>query len=226
MNNYSISSTDVSQYFKLTYLYMIMGIVVTGFSTFISAALVGQYVAQLFQSNWFFLILLVLQVGLALGVRGLAQSPNKMIAISGYLFFTIFEGVIISPFMIFASPTAIFAAFVSAAGLFGVMAIMGYTTKVDMSRFGGILLAATIAIIIASVVNLFLQSGMFNLIISVITILVFAVWTAYDNQHLRVAFESVEDEYANGIAVMGAFNLYLDFLNMFINLLSIFSNRD
>jgi len=110
--------------------------------------------------------------------------------------------------------------------LFGIMAMLGYTTKIDMSRFGGILLAATFALLLAMIVNMFIGSGVFGYVLSIIAVIVFAIWTAYDNQKLRISFENADERDANSIAVMGAFNLYLDFLNMFINLVRIFSNNN
>lgn len=219
-------SLDVSKYFKLTYLYMVLGIVTTGVGSVIGGMFFGSLVAKLFQSNIALLGLIAVQIALVFVVARLSESQNKAIALSGYLGFTVFEGLILSPVLLFTNPKTLIAAFVSTVGLFGIMAILGYTTKIDMSRFGGILLAATFALTLAMIVNVFIGSGLFGYIVSGIAVIVFALWTAYDNQKLRISFENADETNANSIAVMGAFNLYLDFLNMFLNLLRIFSGNN
>ena len=226
MDNTYRHSLDVSKYFKLTYLYMVLGIVTTGIGSVIGGVFFGSLVDKLFQSNIALLGLLVVQIALVFVVTRLAESRNKAIALSGYLGFTVFEGLILSPVLLFTNPKILIAAFVSTAGLFGIMAILGYTTKIDMSRFGGILLAATCALFLAMIVNVFIGSGVFGYVVSIISVIVFSLWTAYDNQKLRISFENVDETNANSIAVMGAFNLYLDFLNMFLSLLRIFSGND
>ena len=219
-------SLDVSKYFKLTYLYMVLGIVTTGVGSIIGGMFFGSLVAKLFQSNIALLGLIAVQIALVFVVARLAESRNKAIALSGYLGFTVFEGLILSPVLLFTNPKTLIAAFVSTVGLFGIMAILGYTTKIDMSRFGGILLAATFALTLAMIVNVFIGSGLFGYVVSGIAVIVFALWTAYDNQKLRISFETADETNANSIAVMGAFNLYLDFLNMFLSLLRIFSGNN
>mgnify|MGYP004700731073 CR=1 FL=1 len=226
MNNTYSRSIDVSKYFKLTYLYMVLGIVTTGIGSVIGGLFLEPLMVQLFQSNIAWIGLIVVQFALIFVVARLAESQNKAIALSGYLGFTVFEGLIISPLLLFTDPKTLLAAFVSTAGLFGIMAMLGYATKIDMSRFGGILLAATFALLLAMIINMFIGSGVFGYIVSIIAVIVFAIWTAYDNQKLRISFESADETNANSIAVMGAFDLYLDFLNMFINLVRIFSNNN
>ncbi len=223
MDNTDSRSVDVSKYFKLTYLYMVLGIVTTGIGSVIGGVFFRSLLDKLFQSNIALLGLIAVQIALVFVVARLAESQNKAIALSGYLGFTVFEGLILSPVLLITNPKTLIAAFVSTVGLFGIMAILGYTTKIDMSRFGGILLAATFALFLAMIVNVFIGSGVFGYVFSIIAVIVFSLWTAYDNQKLRIAFENADETNAHSIAVMGAFNLYIDFLNMFLNLLEIFS---
>lgn len=226
MDNTDSRSVDVSKYFKLTYLYMVLGIVTTGIGSVIGGVFFRSLLDKLFQSNIALLGLIAVQIALVFVVARLAESQNKAIALSGYLGFTVFEGLILSPVLLITNPKTLIAAFVSTVGLFGIMAILGYTTKIDMSRFGGILLAATFALFLAMIVNVFIGSGLFGYVFSIIAVIVFSLWTAYDNQKLRISFENADETNANSIAVMGAFNLYIDFLNMFLNLLKIFSGNN
>jgi FtsH-binding integral membrane protein len=118
--------------------------------------------------------------------------------------------------------------FFIAAGLFGAMAFIGYTTKTDLTKFGGILMMAVIGIVIASVVNMFMKSSQMDYIISCVGVLVFTGLTAYDVQKIKrigagVEFGTAE---ASKLALMGALSLYLDFVNLFMFLLRVFARRD
>lgn len=114
------------------------------------------------------------------------------------------------------------------AGLFGAMAFIGYTTKTDLTKFGGILMMAVIGLVIASLVNMFMKSSQMDYIISCVGVLVFTGLTAYDVQKIKrigagVEFGTAE---ASKLALMGALSLYLDFVNLFMFLLRVFARRD
>ena len=117
--------------------------------------------------------------------------------------------------------------FVTAAA-FGALSLYGYTTKKDLSGWGSFLIMGVIGIIIAALVNLFLQSSALQFAISVIGVLVFAGLTAYDTQRIKDGYyEVMGDATATAkAAIMGALNLYLDFINMFTMLLQLFGNRE
>ena len=124
-----------------------------------------------------------------------------------------------------AYTTSVF--FITAA-TFGAMAAYGYFTKSDLSSWGKILFMALIGIIIATIVNIFLNSSMLNMIVSYAGVLIFVGLTAYDTQKTkeRLSMADSADETAQKIALMGALSLYLDFINLFIYLLRIFGSRD
>jgi len=117
---------------------------------------------------------------------------------------------------------SIVSAFMGAAVLFGVMSFYGYFTKKDLSGFGSFLLVGLIAIIIASIINIFIGSTLFQMVISSIGVLVFLGLTAYDTQRIR---EMVSRENDGKAEVMGALSLYLDFINLFLMLLQLFGQR-
>ena len=114
------------------------------------------------------------------------------------------------------------------AGLFGAMAFIGYTTKTDLTKFGGILMMALIGIVIASLVNRFMKSSQMDYIISCVGVLVFTGLTAYDVQKIKRIGAGVEfgTSEASKLALMGALSLYLDFVNLFMFLLRVFARRD
>ena len=109
---------------------------------------------------------------------------------------------------------------------FGAMSIYGYTTERDLTKLGSFLMMGLIGIIIAMVVNIFLQSTMMQFIISIVGVLIFTGLTAYDTQTLKEMYvEGENGETQVKKAIMGALKLYLDFLNLFIMLLMLLGNR-
>ena len=111
--------------------------------------------------------------------------------------------------------------------MFGFMAVLGYTTKTDLTKFGSIMMMGLVGIIIASVVNIFMQSSQMDYIISFIGVLVFTGLTAYDVQKLKRIGSSAEADSENmrKMTIFGALTLYLDFINLFLFLLRFFGNR-
>ncbi len=122
---------------------------------------------------------------------------------------------------------SIYLTFAIAAGMFGIMAVAGYTTKTDLTKFGSLMIMGLIGIIIASVVNYFMKSGTMDYIISFLGVLIFTGLTAYDVQKLkRIGSGSMYgDENYKKLMIMGALTLYLDFINLFLFLLRFFGNR-
>jgi len=132
-----------------------------------------------------------------------------------------------SIFLVFTGQSITQVFFVTAAA-FGALSLYGYTTKKDLSGWGSFLIMGVIGIVIAALVNLFLQSSALQFAISVIGVLVFAGLTAYDTQQIKDNYYAVMDDAtaaAKG-AIMGALNLYLDFINMFVSMLQLFGNRE
>ncbi|MBL4706820.1 MAG: Bax inhibitor-1/YccA family protein [Flavobacteriales bacterium] len=155
---------------------------------------------------------------------------NKLSSFTLLLLFIVYAAVMgVSFSFIFLAYTAssIASTFFITSATFGVMAVLGYTTKQDLTKFGSILFMALIGIIIASVVNMFMGSELMDYIISCVGVLVFTGLTAYDVQKLKRIGSGVEfgSESANKLAIMGALNLYLDFVNLFLMLLRLFGDR-
>ncbi len=129
-------------------------------------------------------------------------------------------------FLVYAQ-VSIATTFVATAGAFGGLSLWGYTTKRDISAWGSFLFIGLFGIIIASLVNMFLHSEMMSFVVSIIGVLVFAGFTAYDTQKLKLGYYAIKDN-QNSLGVMtsyGALSLFLDFINMFLFLLRIFGGR-
>ena len=156
-----------------------------------------------------------------------SANINKMSvqkAVLCYVIYSILMGVSLS-FIFWTYTTAsIFKTFIISAGMFGVMAVVGYTTKTDLTKFGSFLFMALIGIIIASLVNFFMHSARLDYIISIAGVLIFTGLTAFDVQKIKEIGDSGinEGDMMAKLTILGALTLYLDFLNLFLYLLRIF----
>lgn len=157
-------------------------------------------------------------------------SFNRLSSFTLLLLFVVYSALMgMSLSFIFLAYTAssITSTFFITAGTFGAMAVLGYTTQQDLTKFGGILTMALIGIIIAMVVNMFIGSSTMDYIISILGVLIFTGLTAYDVQKLKRIGSGAEygTESTNKLAIMGALSLYLDFVNLFLFLLRLFGDR-
>jgi len=153
------------------------------------------------------------------------MSASAMVLV--FIIFSLLMGASLSFVFLAYTGASIAKTFVITSAMFGSMAVLGYTTKTDLSKFGSIMFMGLIGIIIASVVNMFMRSEMMDYIISFIGVLVFTGLTAYDVQKLKRIGSQVaaETESARKLTIMGALTLYLDFINLFLFLLRFFGNR-
>lgn len=160
----------------------------------------------------------------------LAARINKMSASAAQTTFWVYAGLVglsLAPILVVYTGVSVAKVFFMTAGMFGAMSLYGYTTKRDLSKMGSFLMMGLIGIIIAMVVNIFLQSSALSFAISVIGVLIFVGLTAFDTQKIKEMYNQLDDSEVMGKkAIMGALTLYLDFLNMFIFLLMLFGNRD
>lgn len=149
-------------------------------------------------------------------------------AMSGiYILYSLITGISLSFILMVYTGESIVKTFLITSAMFGSMAALGYTTKMDLTRFGSILYMFLIGAIIAMVVNFFMQSSGLAYIIDIAGVLIFTGLTAYDMQKIKNIGEnaSMEDESTKKMMLMGALSLYLDFINMFLFLLRLFGNR-
>ncbi|MBE5319670.1 Bax inhibitor-1/YccA family protein [Pedobacter sp. MR2016-19] len=171
-------------------------------------------------------------LGLVL-LMGFGLSRLSLPALIGvFVLYSLLTGVSLSFILLTYTSGSVVSCFAGAAGIFGIMAFMGYTTNIDLSKFGPILMVGVIGLVIASVINMFVQSEQFSLFMAFIGIAIFTALTAYDVQKIKRIGEGIE---ASGeqvlqieskkMAIVAALSLYLDFLNIFLFLLRIFGSR-
>ena len=154
---------------------------------------------------------------------------NKMSAAKAQTVFWIFAalmGLSLSWILLVYTKASIARVFFITSGTFGAMSIYGYTTKRDLTKLGSFLMMGLIGIIIASLVNIFMKSGLMYFVISILGVLIFVGLTAYDTQKIKNMYSASDTgELMGKKAVMGALTLYLDFINLFIMLLRLFGQR-
>ena len=149
-----------------------------------------------------------------------------------FLAYATINGISFSFILMAFTPGSVLGCFLSASAMFGVMAVMGYTTNQDLTKFGRILMMGVIGVLIAMVINYFLHSSQLDYIISIVGVMVFTALTAYDVQKLKRISEGLEyngqgvaTNDAKKMSILGALTLYLDFINIFLFLLRMFGNR-
>lgn len=212
---------------RKVYLWMTMALAITGFTAYGVATSPG--ILQTIYSNpavmWG---VIIAELILVLTVSGAINRLSLSVATLLFIVYSVLNGALLSSVFLVYTASSVATVFFITAGTFAAMALVGYTTKTDLSSMGKILLMALIGMIIATIVNLFVKSTGLELIISYIGVLVFVGLTAYDSQKIKQMLLQAPDasEGAQKVALLGALSLYLDFINLFLYLLRIFGRRD
>tara|TARA_Y100000589_G_scaffold95060_1_gene89767 strand:+ start:5703 stop:6284 length:582 start_codon:yes stop_codon:yes gene_type:complete len=167
-------------------------------------------------------------LGLVLLIGAGFQKFSVKTLLAIFLIYSTLTGISLSTIFSVYTTSSIASTFFISSLTFGVMALTGYTTKTDLTKMGSFLYMALIGIIIASLINWFMQSEQLDYIISIIGVLVFTGLTAYDVQKIKNIGSQVEQgsKSAQKLMIMGALTLYLDFINLFLMLLRLLGNRD
>ena len=210
------------------YLWMAMGLMVTAVVAVIVSS--SPFLLGLIFSSPIVLVgLIILELILVLAVSRVAMSVSSGAGLALFFVYAAVNGLTLSVIFLVYDLGSIGLAFITTAVTFGVMSVIGFTTKQDLSRWGGILLMALIGLIIASVVNIFLASSALDWVITYAGILIFMALTVYDTKRIKqmthaLALEG-ETNVIDRVAVMGALRLYLDFINLFLYILKLLGRR-
>lgn len=189
--------------------------------TFITAYYISinEYTFYKIFSGSGYLIFILLELGLVLFLSARVHKMNPNTAKIVFMLYSVVSGVTFSSIFIVYNLQSIIILFLSAAILFGIFALIGYFTRVNLDRLGTFLIMALVAVLICIIVNIFVGNNTFDIIISSICLIVFVLFTAYDIQKIKkLGSLSLSDN----AAIIGALELYLDFINIFISLLDIF----
>lgn len=213
---------------RKVYVWMTLALIITGVTAY-GVAHSEVLMSQMFESRRaVFMVLIIAELALVFGISRFINRLSLTTATLLFILYSALNGATLSVIFLAYSASVITKTFFITAGTFGTMALFGYFTKADLSGLGKILLMALVGIIIASIVNIFFfKSGMFDLIVSYIGVLVFVGLTAYDSQKIKQLLLRAEDadENAQKMALMGSLTLYLDFINLFLYLLRIFGRE-
>ena len=222
---------DVSAAFPVlmrkVYVWMTLALVITGFTAYGVATSPGILQA-IYTNQILFWGLIIAEFALVFGVTAAINKLSLTTATLMFILYSVINGALLSYIFLAYTASSIATVFFITAGTFGVMALIGYTTKTDLSSMGKILFMALIGMIIATVVNLFVKSNGLTTILSYVGVLIFVGLTAYDTQKIKNMLLEAPDagEGAQKVALLGALSLYLDFVNLFIYLLRIFGRRE
>lgn len=212
------------KYMLSIYNYMASGVLLTGIVA-LGAAATG--VAYAFASGPLMWVVALAPLGFILamnfGLNKMSQGTLQVLFWS----FAFVMGLSLSTIFLVYTGQSIASTFFATAGAFAGLSLFGYTTKKDLSGFGTFLVMGLFGLIIAMVLNFFLQSGTLALVISILGVLIFAGLTAWDTQRLKNDYQYLRGtEFMGKAVIMGATSLYLDFVNMFLFLLRFMGNRE
>lgn len=171
-------------------------------------------------------ILMLAEIGIVIYLSARLTKMSATAATLWFYMFAVLNGLMLAPIFLVYTMTSIAKTFFICAGTFGAMSVYGYFTKQDLTKVGSYLVYALIGLIIVSLVNLFTKSTTLEWIISGAGVLIFIGLTAWDTQTIKKMSENSPSEYAGHIATIGALNLYLDFINLFLYLLRFFGNKN
>ncbi|CAI8310701.1 Bax inhibitor-1/YccA family protein [Bacteroidota bacterium] len=218
--------TVEADFMQKVYLWMTFALTLTGFVAYRTTQ--SEFLLELiFSSSFGFIGLILAELALVFWISSGIQRMSSNMAIGLFLLYSVLNGMTLSVLLIAYTGASVASTFFITAGMFGAMSVYGYTTKQDLSSWGNLLFMALIGLILASVVNIYLQSSGLYWLINYIGVLVFVGLTAYDTQKIKqiAAQVIVESEEGRKVAILGALTLYLDFINMFIFMLRILGNR-
>ncbi|MCI6129825.1 Bax inhibitor-1/YccA family protein [Prevotella sp.] len=219
-------STAFPALMRKVFVWMTLALAITGLTAY-GVATSPTILSLIFSSKVTFFGLIIAEFALVFAISGAINRLSLSTATMLFILYSVINGATLSSIFFAFSVATISKVFFITAGTFGAMALVGYTTKTDLTSMGKLLFMALLGIIIASVVNMFVASSGLDLILSYVGVLVFVGLTAYDTQKIKQMCQAAPDasESSQKLALIGALSLYLDFINLFLYLLRIFGNN-
>jgi len=223
---FSQADEEIKAFIVKVYHWMTVGLVTTGAVAW-SMSQFPDVIHQLLNMRLLFYGLLIAELAAVVWLSGWVHQMSVTTASVVFFLYAAMNGVTISLIFLIYTKSTIFNAFFITAGTFGFMSVYGYVTKTDLGSLGNLCFMGLIGIILASVANWFIRSSQFDWIITYIAVLVFVGLTAYDTQKIKGMYvhanEGTEEETKE--AIFGALRLYLDFINLFLQILKIMGKR-
>ncbi len=214
------TGNGMNKFFTKVYLWMFVGLLISGGVAYYTAVT---------PSMWFFVakyygLILITELIVVILFSFLRKKVSPVMAVILFILYSGISGLTLSSIFLVYELDSIGMVFLSSALMFGLLAVYGYVTKQDLSSLGKILIFALLAIVIMSLINLFIGSSTFGIVVSIISVVVFLGLTAWDMQTLKAMYNyyASDEKELNKAAIYGALDLYLDFINIFLNLLNLF----
>ena len=208
---------------RKVFLWMTLGLLLT-FGTAYYVSTNENIIHSIISSSLYYVLIIVeLILVIVLSARIGKMSPQTARIL--FLLYSFVTGLTFSTIFIAFHISSIIYIFLTTAIVFGILGLIGYTTKVDLSKIGVYLFVGLIGVVICSIVNIFLGNNTFEIIISCLSLVVFLGFTAYDVQSIKnLSYEYGDND---SVAIIGALKLYLDFINIFLDLITLFGkSRD
>ncbi|MDG1238261.1 MAG: Bax inhibitor-1/YccA family protein [Flavobacteriales bacterium] len=231
-NNYTLSksrtttNTFVANVFSLMFTALIIsGLSAVWFATEGMKSYVINVEGGLTTLGW---VSMLSPIGLVMLIGFGFQKYSAKFLLGIFLLYSTLTGISLSTIFSIYTSSSIASTFFISSLTFGVMALTGYTTKTDLTKWGSLLFMGVIGIVIASIINMFLGSSLMHYLISIVGVLVFTGLTAYDVQKIKNIGSQIDEgsQTAQKLMIMGALTLYLDFINLFLMMLRLFGNRN
>ena len=211
---------------RKVYTWMTLALVLTGLTAYGVATSPGIMMA-LYSNSALMWGLVIAEFALVIGISAAINRLSLATATLMFVAYSVINGAMLSSIFMIYTAASIASVFFITAATFAVMALIGYTTKTDLTSVGKLLFMALIGLVIATIVNMFIGSSTLTMICSYVGVLIFVGLTAYDSQKIKNMLMQATDagESSQKLALLGALTLYLDFINLFIYLLRIFGDR-
>ena len=223
----TLSLEAVNTLFRKVYQYMALGLILTSLTAWLTASSPAM-IQMFFGSRAPMIIVALAELGLVFYLSATIAKHSASTSLLLFGLYSILNGITCSVILLVYTRESVYTAFLSTAGMFGVMSLYALYTKSDITSWGSFLRMGLFGLIIAMVINMFVGSSVAETVISVMGIIIFMGLTAYDTAKIKAIADSTginDDEAAGKVAVIGALSLYLDFINLFIYLIRLFGKR-
>ncbi len=214
---------DTKQIFSKMFMWLFLGLAITfGMGYAIQG---NEPLLNTLFSNGSYFIIWIVQIVLAIVLSARIHKMSPVVASVLYILYTALTGLTFASIFILYDLTSIIYVFLATAGVLLIFGILGYKTKIDLTKISTYLMMGILGIIILSLISIFVKSLALNLGITILSLVIFMAYIAFDIQMIKRKFYMVSSD--ESLAILGAFQLYLDFINIFLDLLSLFGkNRD
>ncbi|MCX4364380.1 MAG: Bax inhibitor-1/YccA family protein [Bacilli bacterium] len=210
-----------NSFYSKVFGWLFVGILVT----FVSAYLVSNSydILDLIFNKSGYWVVIIAQFGLCIFLSARIHKMSQTTAIISYVLYTLLTGVTLSSLLLIFEMGSIIFVFLATALVFGIFALIGAKTKMNLASYGTFLLVALVSLIVLEIINMFMLNNTVDMVLCIVGIVIFIGYIAYDMQHIKAIKEAGEN--STNLAILGAFELYLDFINLFIKLLRLFGKE-